>query len=537
MLLPHARPMQAFASTIAAAALALTLALTLALPPAMATTHAADTPSLPELPDATPEKLPRWRGFNLLECFTLGGFKPFEEKDFRMIRELGFNFVRLPLDYRIWIRDGDWSRLDEERLKEIDKAVEYGRRHNIHVNINFHRAPGYSVNRNPVEKANIWTEPETQRICAMHWAAFARRYKGIPNRNLSFNLFNEPDQHVTEAQYLAVARLMCEAIRAEDPDRLIIADGLNWGNRPAPALAELRVAQATRGYVPFTVSHYMAPWVAGTDKLSIPTWPAQRVPAILHGPHRREAHAALALSGDFPADMLLRMHVIQVSSLADLRVRADGKEVFAHRMQPGDGAGEWKKAVYSEAYKIWQNEYDLNLSATIPAGTKQVQILVTEGDWLRMSEIGLRPRNARTDSPEHLLKLSPEVSFLPRPEWYNIAYNSKATALESPFIGGEMHDREWLWRTAVEPWVAFEKTQRRGVMVGEFGAFNKTPHPVVLQWVEDSLINWKRAGFGWALWNFRGSFGVLDSGRADVQYEDYQGHKLDRRLLEILQKY
>ena len=45
------------------------------------------------------------------------------------------------------------------------------------------------------------------------------------------------------------------------------------------------------------------------------------------------------------------------------------------------------------------------------------------------------------------------------------------------------------------------------------------------------------AGLGWALWNFRGSFGVLDSGRADVKYEDVHGHKVDRAMLELLRKY
>jgi hypothetical protein len=30
---------------------------------------------------------------------------------------------------------------------------------------------------------------------------------------------------------------------------------------------------------------------------------------------------------------------------------------------------------------------------------------------------------------------------------------------------------------------------------------------------------------------------VLDSGRADAPYEDWYGHKLDRRLLGLLQKY
>ena len=42
---------------------------------------------------------------------------------------------------------------------------------------------------------------------------------------------------------------------------------------------------------------------------------------------------------------------------------------------------------------------------------------------------------------------------------------------------------------------------------------------------------------GWALWNLRGSIGILDSERADVEYEDYEGHKLDRKMLELLQRY
>ena len=42
---------------------------------------------------------------------------------------------------------------------------------------------------------------------------------------------------------------------------------------------------------------------------------------------------------------------------------------------------------------------------------------------------------------------------------------------------------------------------------------------------------------GWAMWEFRGGFGVLDSDRDDVEYEDFHGHKLDRKLLELLRRY
>jgi hypothetical protein len=50
------------------------------------------------------------------------------------------------------------------------------------------------------------------------------------------------------------------------------------------------------------------------------------------------------------------------------------------------------------------------------------------------------------------------------------------------------------------------------------------------------LADGREAGWGWALWNFRGSFGILDSDRQDVSEEDWRGHQLDRAILEILQK-
>ena len=48
---------------------------------------------------------------------------------------------------------------------------------------------------------------------------------------------------------------------------------------------------------------------------------------------------------------------------------------------------------------------------------------------------------------------------------------------------------------------------------------------------------WKEAGWGWGLWCFRGSFGIVDSGRADITYENFKGHKLDRQMLELLREF
>ena len=103
----------------------------------------------------------------------------------------------------------------------------------------------------------------------------------------------------------------------------------------------------------------------------------------------------------------------------------------------------------------------------------------------------------------------------------------------APGYGNEWH------RTAPEETVAaYQEAIDAGelCMVGEFGCRPDTPHDVALAWMEHCLRLWRSKSLGWALWNLRGTFGILDSGRADVVYEDYCGHKLDRRMLELLRR-
>lgn len=74
-------------------------------------------------------------------------------------------------------------------------------------------------------------------------------------------------------------------------------------------------------------------------------------------------------------------------------------------------------------------------------------------------------------------------------------------------------------------------------MCGEFGVYRKTPHDVTLAFMDELLSAFKAQNIGYALWQFRGPFGVMDSGREDVRYEDFHGHKLDVEMLKVLQKY
>ena len=476
----------------------------------------------PTLPEPRYDKLPRWRGFNLLEKFNRSN-RRFRESDFQWIRDFGFNFVRLPMDYQMWIIDNDWRRINERVLEDIDEAVEFGEKYGIHVNMNFHRAPGYTVAR-PAEEKCVWTDPEALEVCILHWVTFAKRYKGIPNSLVSFNLFNEPDG-VGEMlpQVVAAHKAIIAAIREVDPDRLIICDGYEWGVRPFFDLVDQKVAQSSRGYAPIEVSHYRASWVSGSDNYPVPTWPMVMGNGLLiqQGKSGIEERfkQPMVIEGPFHSATKLRMFVSVVSSNTNLVVEADSNVLFRHEFRPGPGEGEWERVVFRPEWNVYQNVYNKNYEVEIPAGTRQVSIRAEGADWLTLRELGLN-----SGSGESLVNLSP--GWNQEPSRFRYAGNV--------LFGGEMRNREWLTRTMIEPWKRLEE-RGVGVMIGEFGAYRHTGHEVALRWMADMLANWKEAGWGFALWNFRGTFGILDSGRSDVAYEDFHGHRLDRKMLQLLQ--
>ncbi|MBT3380623.1 MAG: cellulase family glycosylhydrolase [Lentisphaerae bacterium] len=489
--------------------------------------HAQEPAGKQEWLPASPAKLPCWRGFNLLEKFHLSrGKKPFLESDFRMMSELGFNFVRLPMDYRTWIRDGDWTTFDEEALREIDQAVEWGEQYGIHVMINFHRAPGYCVNKRPPEPASVWEDAETQRVCALHWATFAKRYRGIPNERVSFNLFNEPNKVEAET-YLGVVEMLTDAIRAEDPDRLIISDSF-FGDSSAlgKGLKRLNVAFSPHQYWPGRVTHYKASWVKGSDQYPVPTWPMMSCSGRLFSPTKKGyPPGPLTLSGPFTRTTQLRLKMGRVSARALVVIRADDREIWRKDFVPGPGEGEWEKVVFAEQWNIHQNIYNRDYTCEIPAGAEVVTVAMEAGDWCVLSEAGL----TRPGQTEDVLPLSNEWNVRAGVATYTPGGPRGAFAGQKTIGADAIRDHMTSWRGV--------KAHGVGVFIGECGVFNKTPHDVSLRWLEDSMRLLKEQGWGWALWNFRGSFGILDSGREDVEYESYQGHKLDRKMLDILLRY
>jgi len=70
-------------------------------------------------------KFPRYRGFNLTQ--KTGGTGPgrkFEEEDFEIMAEWGFDFARIPMSYWNWSSKEDWFTINEDVMTDIDEVVE-----------------------------------------------------------------------------------------------------------------------------------------------------------------------------------------------------------------------------------------------------------------------------------------------------------------------------------------------------------------------------------------------------------------------------
>jgi len=479
-------------------------------------------------PEVTASTVNNRLRFNLLNMFYLGNIwvGNFKEDEFKMISEWGFNFVRIPMDYRIWVKSKNWNIIDEQAVRRIDKAIEYGIKYDIHICLNFHRAPGYTV-ATPRERTNLWTDVKPQEAFARLWGYLAERYKNIPNTHLSFNLVNEP-WGVEEEVYAAVMKKAADAIWALDPKRLIIADGLDWGTTPSEMIKDLGIAQATRGYQPFTLTHYKAEWVEGSDFYNLPVWPVILMPRYLYAIGKDGVQRSIySIEHNFNELYYLDVNVGIVSNEARLIVKANGNIIYDRLFKSEKGKGEWTTEVYRREWNIYQNIFNRDYRIEIPPGTRILTLEVTEGDWMTVNDMKFISISGNGKS----------FNFTPNTmDWGAAIPPVKINAEGIVTSEGITQNRVWLLENNYKPWEELIKSGG-GAMTGEWGAHNKTPHDVVLRWMEDNLEVYKQIGLGWALWNLTGSFGILNSERTDVEYENYNGYKLDRKMLELLQRY
>lgn len=144
------------------------------------------------------------------------------ERDFAMIRSFGFNFVRLPMDYRLFEDDERPMKLKRDAFKWIDQTITWAKKHQLYVLLDMH---GIQGGQSPYEHTGendqnkYWTDKDAQKRAQWLWTIIAKRYKG-ESTVMGYDPMNEPYGGTHEGQ-LARFDELYKAIRKGDPAKLV----------------------------------------------------------------------------------------------------------------------------------------------------------------------------------------------------------------------------------------------------------------------------------------------------------------------------
>jgi hypothetical protein len=157
------------------------------------------------------------------------------DADLARIAAEGMNHVRLPINSRVLLSDDGTFR--EDGFATIDWVIERCRVHGLWVVLDLHGAPGGQTGTNiddsPRGVPELFTSRHYQEQTIALWRALARRYRDEPVV-AGYDLLNEPlpneYQHRHAGDLVALYRELTEAIRAEDPNHLVIYEGTHWAS-------------------------------------------------------------------------------------------------------------------------------------------------------------------------------------------------------------------------------------------------------------------------------------------------------------------
>ena len=129
-----------------------------------------------------PARPPR-SGFNVQWAFVSPG-PPLPPPDLRLLDFLaghGFDFVRLPMDYRAWTVGTAYRAPTPDVLASLDAYLAACRARGIHLSVNVHRAPGYCITGQELEVHDLWHDAVAQAgFVQADLGGVAAHFLGIP---------------------------------------------------------------------------------------------------------------------------------------------------------------------------------------------------------------------------------------------------------------------------------------------------------------------------------------------------------------------
>ena len=157
------------------------------------------------------------------------------DEDIRFIKQSGFNSIRVPFSYRLFVAEAEPRRLEGPGYELLDRVVGWCRQEGLYVILDMHAAPGGQTGDNIDDSYGypfLFESEESQQLAANIWQKIAARYKDEPTV-IGYDLLNEPIPHFFDAAYFnpklePLYRKLVAGVRAVDRNHIIFLGGAQW---------------------------------------------------------------------------------------------------------------------------------------------------------------------------------------------------------------------------------------------------------------------------------------------------------------------
>ena len=157
------------------------------------------------------------------------------DEDIRFIKQAGFNSVRVPFNYRLFVTDGEPQRLEGSGYELLDRIVGWCKKEGLFVILDMHAAPGGQTGDNIDDSWGypfLFESAESQELMVRIWQKIAARYKNEPTV-CGYDLLNEPIAQFFDATYFnpklePLYQKTVAGIREVDRNHIIFLGGAQW---------------------------------------------------------------------------------------------------------------------------------------------------------------------------------------------------------------------------------------------------------------------------------------------------------------------
>ena len=157
------------------------------------------------------------------------------KEDIQFIKSQGFNSIRIPFNYKLFISEYPERKLEGSGYALLDSAIKWCKEENLYVILDMHCAPGGQTGDNIDDSYGypfLFESLESQQLTIDIWKRIAEIYKD-ESIIIGYELLNEPIAHYFDADKLnpmlePLYKKITSAIREVDKNHLIFLGGAQW---------------------------------------------------------------------------------------------------------------------------------------------------------------------------------------------------------------------------------------------------------------------------------------------------------------------